>query len=200
MHIRVPQETLKVPLYHLALRLACIPAHLQKQSIQLLREQLPFLTRVARWLACKHIHVLEEHYRCPCDHTTLEDCEHFKICPLHTGRDTLVGGSPAETLQQHEGWPTHSNAQQASELLFRDPLIKEVTMRGAVTQALQRHLTKNAEDQMGAAANLQLKAVRRAAAKMVPRKCLLAVHTQGAARQPHRQVTHAASYLLPCRA
>ena len=62
-HIQELQEKLTVPLYYSALLPACIPAHLQKQRIQLLREQLPLLTRVARWLACKHIHVPEEHDR-----------------------------------------------------------------------------------------------------------------------------------------
>ena len=51
-------------------------------------------------------------------------------------------------------------------------------MRGAVTQALQWHLTKHAEDPMGAAAHLQLEAVRRAAARMVHRKHLLLTHTK----------------------
>ena len=121
------QEELTVPLYHSALRPACIPAHLQKRRIQLLREQLPLLTRVARWLTGKHIHVLEKHTRCPCDHTNPEDWERFKICPLHTGRDTLVGWSPAEAVQQHQGWPAQSHAHQAGEHLFRDPLVKEAT-------------------------------------------------------------------------
>ena len=163
-HIQELQEKLTAPLYHSALRPACIPAHLQKPHIQLLREQLPLLTRVARWLARKHIHVPEEHTRCPCDHTTPENWEHFKICALHTGRDTLVGWSPAETLQQHKGLPTHSHMYQATEHLFRDPLFKKATMRGAVTQALGRHLTKHAQNPMEAAAHLQLEAVRRAAA------------------------------------
>ena len=177
-HIQELQEKLKLPLYHSALRPACIPAHLQKRRIQLLREQLQFLTRVAQWLARKHIHVPEEHTRCPCDHTIPEDWEHFKMCPLHTGRDTLVGCSLAETLQQHEGWPTHSHAHQATEHLLRDPLIKEATMRGAVTQALQQHLTNHAEDPMGAATHLQLKAVRRVAAQMIHRKRLLLTHRE----------------------
>ena len=94
-HTQEPQDRLQIPLYHSALRPANVPAHLQKRRIQLLREQLPFLTRVARWIARKHIHVPEEHTRCPCDHTTPEDWEHFKKCPLHTGRDTLVGWSLA---------------------------------------------------------------------------------------------------------
>ena len=51
-------------------------------------------------------------------------------------------------------------------------------MRGAATQALQRHLTKHVEDPTGAAAHLQLEAVRRAAAQMVHRKHLLLTHTQ----------------------
>ena len=172
------QEKLQIPLYHSALRPANVPAHLEKRRIQLLREQLPFLTRFARWLACKHIHVLGEHSRCPCDHTTPEDWEHFKKCPLHTGRDTLVGWSPAETLRQHEGWPTHSHAHQATEQLFRDPLVKEATMRGAVTQALHRHLAKRTESPMETAAHLQLEAVRRAAAQMLHGKQLLLTHTE----------------------
>ena len=65
---------------------------------------------------------------CPCDHTAPEDWENFKICPLHTGRDTLVGWSLAEALQQHQGWPTNSHAHQATERLFRDPLIKDATL------------------------------------------------------------------------
>ena len=133
-HIQELQETLKATLGHSVLRPACVPAHLQKRRIQLLREQLPFLTRVARWLARKHIHMPGKHTHCPWDHT--EDWEHFKICLLHAGRDTLVGWSPAEPLQQHKGWPTHKHTHQATKHLFRDPLIREVTMRAALTQAL----------------------------------------------------------------
>ena len=73
------QEKPTVPLYHSALRPANVPAHLQKGRIHLLREQLPLLTKVDRWLARKHIHVPEDHTCCPCDHTTPEDWEHFKI-------------------------------------------------------------------------------------------------------------------------
>ena len=58
-HIQELQDKLKVPVYHSALRPACVRAELQKGCIQLLREQLPFLNRVARWLARKHIHVPE---------------------------------------------------------------------------------------------------------------------------------------------
>ena len=46
-HIQELQEKLTVPLYHSALRPANVPANLQKRRIQLLREQLPLLTRVA---------------------------------------------------------------------------------------------------------------------------------------------------------
>ena len=89
-----------------------------------------------------------------------------------------MGWSPAETLQQHDSWPAHSQAHQATEHLFRDPLVKEATMRGAVTQPLHRHLTKHAENPMGAAAHLQLEAVLTAAAQMVHRKHLLLTHTE----------------------
>ena len=46
-------------------------------------------------------------------------------------------------------------------------------MRGAVTQALHRHLAKHTEIPMEAAAHLQLEAVRGSAAQMVHRKHLL---------------------------
>ena len=51
-------------------------------------------------------------------------------------------------------------------------------MRGAVTQALHRHLIKQAESPTGAAAHLQLEVVRRAATQMVHRKHLLLTHTE----------------------
>ena len=72
-HIQELQEKLTVPLYHLALRPAYIPAQVEKRRIQHLREQLPLLTRVGRWLARKQIHVPEEHTCCLCDHTTPQD-------------------------------------------------------------------------------------------------------------------------------
>ena len=176
-HIHELQVGLKVPLYHWAVNPACLPAHLQNGRIQLLREQLPLITRVARWLARKEIHVSKQHNRCPCDHTTPDEWEDFKKCPLHTGRDTLVGQSPAEPRHQDEGWPTHSRAHQATEHLISDLLITEATMGEAVSQALQRHLTKHEEDPIGAAAHLQLEAVRRAAAQMVHSKRLLLTDT-----------------------
>ena len=110
-----------------------------------------------------------------------------------------MGWSPAETLQQHEGWSTHSHAHQATEYLFRDPLVKEATMRGAVTQALHRHLTKHAENPMEAAAHSQLEAVRRAAAQMVHRKHLLLTRTEQLINLTARE-KHAVSHPLPCRA
>ena len=42
----------------------------------------------------------------------------------------VPGGNPTTTR------PTHSSAHQATEHFYRDPLVKEATMRGAVTQAL----------------------------------------------------------------
>ena len=89
-----------------------------------------------------------------------------------------MGWFPAVTLQPHEGWPAHSHAHQATKQLFRDPLVKEATMRGAVTQAPHQHLIKHAENPIGAAAYLQLEAVRRAAARMVHRKYLLVTQTE----------------------
>ena len=110
-----------------------------------------------------------------------------------------MGWSPAETLRQPEGWPAHSHAHRATEHLFRDPMVKEATMRGAVTQALHQHVTKHTESPMEAAAHLQLEAVRRAAAQMVHHKHLLLTHADQLT-DPTNQGTHAASHPLPCRA
>ena len=65
-----------------------------------------------------------------------------------------------------------------TECTYPPPLVNEATMRGAVTQALHRHLTKHRESPMEAAAHLQLEAVRRAAAQMVHRKHLLLTHAE----------------------
>ena len=113
-HIQELQEKLKVSLYHSALSSACLPAHLQKQCIQLLREQLPFLNSVALWLARKHIHVAEEYTCCRCDRTTPEHWEHFKICPLHTGRDTLVGWKPYSNTKAGRPTATHTRPPKTS--------------------------------------------------------------------------------------
>ena len=51
-------------------------------------------------------------------------------------------------------------------------------MRGAVTQAVHRHLTKHMKSPMEAAAHLQLEAVCRAVARMVHRKHLLLTHAE----------------------
>ena len=197
-HIRELQEKPQISLYHSALRPANVPAHLQKRRIQLLREQLSLFTRVARWLACKHIQVPEGHTRCPCDQNTPENWEHFRKCPLHTGRDTLVGWSPEEALRQREGWPTHSHAHKVTEHLFRYPLVKETTMRGAVTQALHQHLAKHTESSMEAAAHLQLEAVRRAAAQMVHRKHLLLTQTEQLTDPTTGGTCSVSSITMPC--
>ena len=60
-------------------------------------------------------------------------------------------------------------------------------MGGAGTQALQQHLAKHTVDPMVAAAHLQLEAVRRAAAQMVHRKCLLLTHTEQPAEPTARE-------------
>ena len=198
-HIEEPQEKLTVPLYHSALRPANVPAHLQERRNGILGELLPLLTRVARWLARKHIHVPEEHTGCPCDQTSPDDWEHFKICFLHAGRDTLVGCSPAETLRQHEGWPTHSHGHQATEHLFRDPLVREATMRGAVTQALHRHLAKHTKKTDGGSTTPPSRSSPQSSSPNGTPQTP-PVDTHGTAHQPHRQGTYAASHPLPCRA
>ena len=121
------------------------------------------------------------------------------VRPHHPGGLGTLQAMPPPYRQghvqgQHEGWPTHSHAHQATEHLFRDPLVKQATMRGAVKQALHRHLTKHTESPMEAAAHLQLEAVRRAAAQMVHGKHLLLTHaeqlTDPIARESMQRLIH----------
>ena len=109
-----------------------------------------------------------------------------------------MGRSPAETLQQHEGWPAHSHAHQATKHLFRDALVKEATTRWAVTQALHRHLTKHAANPMGAAAHLEPEAVCKAPAQMVHRKRLLLTNTEQPTNPTPGSTLCVSSITMPC--
>ena len=71
-------------------------------------------------------------------------------------------------------------------------------MRGAVTQALHRHLTKHTENLMEAAAHLQLEAVRRAAAEMVRRKRLLMTHREQLTDPTTGNTCSVSSITMPC--
>ena len=155
--------------------------------------------QVARWLARKRIHVPEEHTRCPCDHTTPEDWEHFKKCLLHTGRDTLVGWSLAETLRQHEGWLAHSHAHQATEHLFWDPLGKRSHHeRGGDTGPAPTPHQTHGKPHGGRGAPPARGSPQSSGPNCTPQTP--PVNTRGATHRPHRQGTHAASHPLPCRA
>ena len=89
-----------------------------------------------------------------------------------------MGLSPADTLQQHEGWPSLGNTHQASIHLLRDSLSMKATMRGMVSEALHLQLAGHADNRMKAAAHLQLEAVRRAAAQMAHRKRILLTYAE----------------------
>ena len=96
-HIQEFQENLTVPLYHSALRSACIPARLQKRRIQPLKEQLPLLTRVCRTSLChcagstaysRSFHLLPRDTHCPrshqCFHAYQSPISKSQKCPTNT--------------------------------------------------------------------------------------------------------------------
>ena len=65
----------------------------------------------------KHIHTPEENTCCLCDHTNPKDGEHFKICPLHTGRDTLLSWysqEPYGNTKAGQPTTTHTRAPNTS--------------------------------------------------------------------------------------
>ena len=88
--LRRLEDSVHTPLYYSALRPDSLPAHLQKPRLQLTLEQLPLLTRYHRWYARRSIHVPAGYTKCICNHTEEETWDHFKVCPLYRGLDTLT--------------------------------------------------------------------------------------------------------------
>ena len=105
-------DSVHTPLYYSALRPDSLPAHLQKPRLQLALEQLPLLTRYHRWYARRSIHVPAGYTKCICGHAEEETWDHFKVCPLYRGLDTLTDWNPTHTIAQHGGWLTQSPVTQ----------------------------------------------------------------------------------------
>ena len=103
-HIQDLKDKLKVPLYHSALHPAYVPAHLQKRRMQLLREQLPFLTRVARWLPRQA-------------HARLGGTQPLPMRPHHPGGLGTLQDMPPPCGQRHTSWLVPSGNPRATQRL-----------------------------------------------------------------------------------
>ena len=147
--LRRLEDSVHTPLYYSALRPDSLPAHLQKLRLQLALEQLPLLTRYHRWYARRSIHVPAGYTKCICGHAEEETWDHFKVCPLYRGLDTLIYWNPTHTIAQHAGWLTQSPATQQLTTVLKQTEVLEAVRRGLVPTAVYTLLRTHAEDPEG---------------------------------------------------
>ena len=134
--LRRLEDSVHTPLYYSALRLNSLPAHLQKPRLQLALKQVPLLTRYHRWYARCSIHVPAGYTKCICGHAEEETWDHFKVCPLYRGLDTLTDWNPTHTIGQHAGWLTQSPATQQLTTVLKQTEVLEAVRRGLVPTAV----------------------------------------------------------------
>ena len=164
--LEVPIHT---PLYYTALRPDSLPAHLQKPRLQLALEQLPLLTRYHRWYARRSIHVPAGYTKCICGHAEEETLDHFKVCPLYRGLDTLTDWNPTHTIAQHAGWLTQSPATQQLTTVLKQTEVLEAVRRGLVPTAVYTLLHTHPEDPQAGAAHMQRTAIAKTAEQLTYR-------------------------------
>ena len=157
-------DSVHTPLYYSALRPDSLPAHLQKPRLQLALEQLPLLTRYHR-----SIHVPAGYTKCICGHAEEETWDHFKVCPLYRGLDTLTDWNPTHTIAQHAGWLTQSPATQQLTTVLKQTEVLEAVRRGIVPTAVYTLLRTHAEDPQATAAHMQQTAVAKTAEQLIYR-------------------------------
>ena len=162
-------RTPPTPLYYSALRPDSLPAHLQKPRLQLALEQLPLLTQYHRWYARRSIHVRAGYTKCICGHAEEETWDHFKVCPLYRGLDTLTDWNPTHTIAQHAGWLTQSPATQQLDTVLKQKEVLEAVRRGLVPTAVYTLLRTHAEDPQATAAHMQRTAVAKTAEQLTYR-------------------------------
>ena len=167
--LRRLEDSVHTPLYYSALRPDPLPAHLQKPRLELALEQLPLLTRYHRWYARRSIHVPARYTKCICSHTEEETWDHFKVCPLYRGLDTLTDWNPTHTIAQHAGWLTQSPATQQLTTVLKQTEVLEAVRRGLVPTAIYSLLRTHAEDPQATAAHMQRTAVAKTAEQLTYR-------------------------------
>ena len=167
--LRRLEDSVHTPLYYSALRPDSLPAHLQKPRLQLALEQLPLLTRYHRWYARRSMHVPAGCTKCICSHTEEETWDHFKVCPLYRGLDTLTDWNPTQTIAQHAGWLTQSPATQQLTTVLKQTEVLEAVRRGLVPTAVYTLLRTHAEDPQATAAHMQRTAVAKTAEQLTYR-------------------------------
>ena len=167
--LRRLEDSVHTPLYYSALRPDSLPAHLQKRRLQLALEQLPLLARYHRWYARRSIHVPAGYTKCICGHAEEETWDHFKVCPLYRGLDTLTDWNPTHNMAQHARRPTQSPATQQLTTVLKQMEVLEAVRRGLVPTAVYTLLRTYAEDPQATAAHMQRTAVAKTAEQLTYR-------------------------------
>ena len=164
--LRRLEDSVRTPLYYSTLRPDSLPAHLQKLRLQLPLEQLPLLDRYHRWYARCSIHVPAGYTKCICGHAGEETCDHFKMCPLYRGLDTLTDWNPTHTIAQHAGLPTRSPTTQQLATILKQKDVLEAVRRGLVPTAVYTLLQTHADNPQATAAHMQRMAVTKTAEQL----------------------------------
>ena len=181
------EGSVHTPLYYSALRLDSLPAHLQKPQLQLALEQLPLRTRYHRWYRRRSIQIPAGYTKCICGHAEEETWDHFKVCPLYRGLDTLTDWNPTYTIAQHAGLLTRSQTTQHLNTLLKQTEVLKVVRRGLVPTAVYTLLRTHAEDPQPRAAHMQWTAVAKTAEQLTYRTHK---YLQHAATLPHTDQAH----------
>ena len=163
------EDSLRTLLYYSALRPNSLPADLQKTGLQLALEHLPLLTQYYRWYARRSNHVPAGYTKCICGDTEDKTCNHFKICPLYRGLDTVTDWKPTHTISQHTGLPTPSPATQKIATIVRQTEVLEAVGRGLIPTAVYTLLRIHADDPKTTAAHMQRTAVVKTAEQLAYR-------------------------------
>ena len=142
--------------------------------------------RYHRWYARRSIHVPAGYTKCICSHTEEETWDHFKVCALYRGLDTLTDWNPTHTIAQHTGWLTQSPATQQLTTALKQTEVLEAVRRGLVPTAVFTLLRTHAEDPQATAAHMQT-AVAKTAEQLTYRthKYLQHAATLPQTDQPH---------------
>ena len=161
--LRRLEDSVHNSLHYSALRPDSLPAHLQKPRLQLALEQLRLLTRYHRSYARRSVHVAAGYTKCICGHAEEEIWDHFKVCPLYRGLDTLTDWNPTHTIAQHAGWLAQSPATEQLDTVLKQMEVLEAVRRGLVPTAVYTLLRNHAEDPEVTAAHMQQTAVAKTA-------------------------------------
>ena len=95
--------------------------------------------------------------------------DHFKVCPLYQGLDTLTDWNPIRTIPQHAGWLSRSPATQQLTNLLKQTEVLEAVPRGLVPTTVYTLLPTHAEEPQATTAHLQRTAVAKTAEQLTYR-------------------------------